>query len=138
MPDVAPSATNQDGSGCSDGNSVGCGCIHEFSSFTPMLRMSTNGLYNLGNTCYLNAAVQALSNVPSIAAFFMDCPGLLERTPARSLSRKFAALVEDQWMADSGAVVPKELVAHVRGASEIFRGYGQQVKSSPSSFIPAS
>lgn len=32
------------------------------------------GLNNLGNTCFLNSVVQALSNVPAFATYFTECP----------------------------------------------------------------
>lgn len=31
------------------------------------------GLQNLGNSCYMNAALQALSNVTPLTQYFLEC-----------------------------------------------------------------
>ena len=35
------------------------------------------GLPNLGNTCYLNSAMQALIHIEPFNKFFLECPGFL-------------------------------------------------------------
>lgn len=37
------------------------------------------GLYNLGNSCYMNAAIQAFINCPSITGFFTRCSAFVYR-----------------------------------------------------------
>ena len=103
-------------------------CVKCSSARLAILQDGAVGLSNLINSCYLNAAVQAIVHVPSFAAFFIDCIGSVNSTNLNSLTRKMATLVRSIWLTREPSLTPRAFVNHVRASSRQFASYGQQVR----------
>lgn len=86
------------------------------------------GLVNVGNTCYFNAAVQALSSCPPFSDFFRD-KGDLRPYSLREpmVSNQMTQLIQRLWSPQrERAISPSALLSKVRDNFHQFRGWSQQ------------
>ncbi|CAH2986564.1 unnamed protein product [Chilo suppressalis] len=87
------------------------------------------GLQNMGNTCYMNAALQALSNTAPLTSYFLECAAAVyvlaaDKKPA--ISRAYQKLIKEIWSRKTrGYVVPNGILYGIRNVYPMFRGYHQ-------------
>lgn len=68
--------------------------------------MGLVGLQNIANTCYMNAALQALSNTPPLTGYFLECSDIIKANyetttncqRKTSLAKSYCDLVKEMWL----------------------------------------
>ncbi|GAA6010099.1 hypothetical protein JCM10207_007558 [Rhodosporidiobolus poonsookiae] len=90
------------------------------------------GLQNLGNTCFMNSAIQCMSNTKELQEYFLSGVYKSELNPDNPLGMRgqvaeaFGQLIERLWHGTGSSVAPREFKQALARFAPQFSGYGQQ------------
>lgn len=130
--------TNGDSAGTYGLNSSSLGkggygsSYNSYSYRDPSSKPGLCGLSNLGNTCFMNSALQCLSNTPPLTEYFLTDEYKDEINRDNPLGMKgeiataYAELIRQIWSGEHSYVAPRMFKTQVGRFAPQFSGYQQQ------------
>ncbi|KAK2171241.1 hypothetical protein NP493_1087g00063 [Ridgeia piscesae] len=121
--------------GCTDGHNK----RHRSDKDLAKLKLRTSGIRNLGNTCFMNAVLQSLSNIQSFCGYIKQLPSLEHQLSKKKITTRRLKDGEDVfvveelrktlvalWQGNKSAISPESLFSVIWKVVPRFRGYQQQ------------
>lgn len=97
----------------------------------PQLVPGVCGLNNLGNTCFMNSAIQCMSNVPALTNYFLSGQWKSELNLCNPLGAQgriataYAELIKQLWSGTRAYSVPRDFKIEIARIARQFSGYAQ-------------